>query len=1387
MSTSIPSSPSPRSLIPIRADEHATNRLSSYEIALALQRSEQEQPFTADDSFHQERPSLENGFIEVQEDELFHPDGHVGKPTSPATLWRSAWLKKRTLLGFVVVFSLVWIGLIILWHYGQQDDGIAITLSRSHYSWKYGPTVIVTILLTLWRRVDYDSKLIQPWREMEHGPVDSSKSLLLDYISPVQIITIYRSCRHRHWGTALSILTFTLLKLAMLLSTLLLISAANSYACTYPVHLTTTINGSRFWGDLINNNGDILLDPSRPLGAVPDRPQERLYSWNAPELIHAYQGIASNNVVEPEGLQGGVVFQSYDIDNLLATNNLTRISTSVDAFISNITCEESSITFQNGTLYGTIEATNLLQAVALDSSTCSAGHFAATVGVQTCHTNCPSYQESLNFLRVNCSESRDIVKYKDWFMYDIDQYQYDLRLALIAMNSSYEEVLKHNTNGKTTKYWAMTSNKVAAVVCKFDYNYQSIMSTMDPLTATFEIDIPNHSPSAAKSLNLTNLQMGEFLFSALLSADTTTNKSGGIWDLVRANLGGYRMGSEFLFDAGSLANTTATVFSGLSAQFIHQRWLSSSSIPANGTGVCHENRLYVQSVPLWLMVALFILMSLLPALMTLVVSETKVPANPGSIAALSTILASSPSLLRLLERAGSLRTSELEECLSSHVFQTEFNHSQHFGVIATENAQLHDGSNARNTERGTSLTSKYTRKGDSWVPLGAASWFLALAFLFPIVSIGGLEALYQYSRTENGLAMTSKTSLYLTQYGTSILILIIVTMFNSVDFSIQSCLPYYALSAKRQTGGIGMVDNFLDKLPPVALYVAIRKRYFGSALSNITTILAGVLAIISSGLWTVQPATSTTTEVSTSPSTTWDLTWHNSAFSDGGAAHLVDSVDQGAANSSEGIWGNLVFPHLDAVHFIDDTYTNSVFNSTGASFQFTVPALRPVLACDVVPKQNLRLSVVDMPNYAHTPSVYVTINTTIDLPEGCFGGLDGRSNYLSFNQSTPIDITNWYGWIYDARELINTQQLHPGPPGRSRVHLEDAGDYTNATRFLGVGSVNQPDSPNGCPSVVVTFAHLDARNVTKNTITVLSCSQMIQEVLTEVSLSFNETGRIGQHSLLAPPITNESTIVYLTNGTEGIHSFNYRIEPHLYNYLTPSGSINKGWNINPFFNHIVTGYNPVPLESMLGPDNVDSLKEAVNAQYQRYMVEVINNRIFRKPVDKSSLADRSEHVINGTATAYVSRLAVDYASKLALQILLAIIVALEALALTQIRFRGLLPRSPCSIASVAALLAGSGLGTWDFIPQKGGTSQKQLAEVFAPYPFRMGWWHWRDDITTEEIDTGDGEEIPADCSRFGIDIGEPVRLGFNWKEKRVVGNRSGMSIFRSPWRKGKGD
>ena len=50
------------------------------------------------------------------------------------------WLWRTTLIGFVLVFVLLVVSLVVAYHFSNLHHGLSAQISRNHYSWTYGPT-----------------------------------------------------------------------------------------------------------------------------------------------------------------------------------------------------------------------------------------------------------------------------------------------------------------------------------------------------------------------------------------------------------------------------------------------------------------------------------------------------------------------------------------------------------------------------------------------------------------------------------------------------------------------------------------------------------------------------------------------------------------------------------------------------------------------------------------------------------------------------------------------------------------------------------------------------------------------------------------------------------------------------------------------------------------------------------------------------------------------------------------------------------------------------------------------------------------------------------------------------------------------------------------------
>lgn len=74
---------------------------------------------------------------------------------------------------------------------------------------------VLTIIISLWRQVDFSNKRLMPWHELHPGPISAEKTVLLDYITPMLPTTLYRATINNHWAIVASTLGILLLQLSV--------------------------------------------------------------------------------------------------------------------------------------------------------------------------------------------------------------------------------------------------------------------------------------------------------------------------------------------------------------------------------------------------------------------------------------------------------------------------------------------------------------------------------------------------------------------------------------------------------------------------------------------------------------------------------------------------------------------------------------------------------------------------------------------------------------------------------------------------------------------------------------------------------------------------------------------------------------------------------------------------------------------------------------------------------------------------------------------------------------------------------------------------------------------------------------------------------------------
>ncbi|KAJ2905818.1 hypothetical protein MKZ38_004066 [Zalerion maritima] len=137
-------------------------------------------------------------------------------------LWKPWWLRRRTLLCFATVFSLIGAAVSVLYIYSKYKKGIIDTDSSFYYVWTFGPTALMILLTAFWSRVEIQALKYTPWMALAHDPSSGPDIIWVDYTSMFSPVTVVRSAWAGHYLVTSTALTSLFLKVLVVLSTGLL-------------------------------------------------------------------------------------------------------------------------------------------------------------------------------------------------------------------------------------------------------------------------------------------------------------------------------------------------------------------------------------------------------------------------------------------------------------------------------------------------------------------------------------------------------------------------------------------------------------------------------------------------------------------------------------------------------------------------------------------------------------------------------------------------------------------------------------------------------------------------------------------------------------------------------------------------------------------------------------------------------------------------------------------------------------------------------------------------------------------------------------------------------------------------------------------------------------
>jgi hypothetical protein len=241
-----------------------------------------------------------------------------------------------------------------------------------------------------------------------------------------------------------------------------------------------------------------------------------------------------------------------------------------------------------------------------------------------------------------------------------------------------------------------------------------------------------------------------------------------------------------------------------------------------------------------------------------------------------------------------------------------------------------------------------------WRPLAFKPYIRIFTLLSPLVLIAALEALYQTSSRNSGFADIHSNGYirFVWVYIPTIFLAGVGTLFNMLDFDVESIQPYQALHRGNSLADRSILSNHLGKTTIEVLWNSARSGQISVFAAALAAVFAPMLTIVASGLY-IEEYVPSIREVSVQPQgwfSSADTAPANSpyytetSFVPGFYTSLLDGV-----NLSYPAWthGELALSKVAALPDVS-THDENALPNNEFSLSVRLPALRGAMNCSAL-------------------------------------------------------------------------------------------------------------------------------------------------------------------------------------------------------------------------------------------------------------------------------------------------------------------------------------------------------------------------------------------------------------------------------------------------------
>lgn len=834
--------------------------------------------------------------------------------------WQPTYLRRIVLCLFIAAFCGIIIALEVLSHVSQSRSGLASSEESRHYSWTYAPAAIIIFITALWTRVEFQAKQSAPWRSMNDEAENANRSVLLDYISDMQPVAIWKALKNKDLIVTAGISCTLLLRLAIIFSTSLF-----------------TLKET----NVVRNNVSIQLnDYFTADDATFNGPGMQPYV-----LLNA---ILFENASYPEGTSPTAAFQTFSAPNLPADSNLT---VPVEGMQTDLDCEEADLLiktwkrvtseFANFNSFKDVQerAVNEISSPSCTISNFSLGE-AAVIGQP--YMNLPYYAE---FVNTTCDNSNESV----YLAYLVEFHG----KTPVNKDGSQDMVLDRSTQ----------------LICRGNYSRISLLAHGGATTdanSTVKTERVGSNSSTFPNISTTDIsrwinkyrtQTLQSQFGSQVTDSSAFHASDGRYGNsiylndaleIGALIAGVTGDIQQLFEPAMLQEIATSYYKAEGAQLLHGGLAKKHSSLTSGSAIVRENRVVMTSLSLRVIeVCLALVILQVIAILVLDPARALPPDDPNRVSSIGAILHSSPFLQRILRGTGGMSLETLEKYLATSKFVAQRTENGIFIEVTNDDHEdlvPHDDN-----------TDESRNNCQSWTPFPSRI-FRIIGSVLVLLIIVALEVILHFSEINDGLGDVSNVTYkhYLWTTIPAIVMVLIGLFYGSLSSNIRTIAPYAQL---RQSTGVKFEQslgmNFLDALDITNVFRSIQAKQFAVLATTLAVLGTSFLNIVTSGLFSTVEVPRTV-----QLNLTQDTVFSTTGLFAGDSSYRTIGNEKGQVIADQILLDNLTYPQWTYDGFVFPTLSiesNSNWTEEGVYMEARVPALRISHSCET--KTGVKLNI----------------------------------------------------------------------------------------------------------------------------------------------------------------------------------------------------------------------------------------------------------------------------------------------------------------------------------------------------------------------------------------------------------------------------------------------